>query len=48
MVPVFGLLIAGLRAMNTGRRHFAYTGDERVGATVRRAYEDALRWVSEQ
>jgi SulP family sulfate permease len=25
-----------------------YTGDERVGATVRRAYEDALRWVSEQ
>jgi len=24
-----------------------YAGDQRVGATVRRAYEDALRWVSE-
>ena len=25
-----------------------YAGDERVGATVLRAYEDAVRWVSEQ
>ena len=25
-----------------------YAGDERVGATVRRAYEDAVRWVSER
>ena len=25
-----------------------YAGNERVGATVRRAYEDAVRWVAER
>jgi SulP family sulfate permease len=25
-----------------------YMGDERVGATVRRAYDDAVRWVAQR
>jgi len=25
-----------------------YAGDERVGAAVRRAYDDAVRWIAER